>query len=65
MAAHSSILPWKIHGQRSLAGYSSRGGKEPDTSEQLNTHTQAKTPGEENGNPLQCSCLQYPTDRGA
>ena len=28
-------------------------------------HTQAETPGEENGNPLQCSCLQYPTDRGA
>ena len=65
MAAHSSILPWKIHGQRSLAGYSPRGGKEPDTSEQLNMHTQAKTPREENGSPLQCSCLQYPTDRGA
>ena len=23
MATHSSILPWRIHGQRSLVGYSS------------------------------------------
>ena len=22
-------------------------------------------PGERNGNPIQCSCLEYPTDRGA
>ena len=33
MAPHSSILAWKIHGQRSLAGYSSWGRKESDTSE--------------------------------
>ena len=25
----------------------------------------AKSPGEGNGNPLQCSCLKNPTDRGA
>ena len=25
MATHSSILAWKIHGQRSLVGYSPRG----------------------------------------
>ena len=25
MAAHSSILAWKIHGQSSLVGYSPRG----------------------------------------
>ena len=24
-----------------------------------------RCPGEENGNPLQCSCLQNPMDRGA
>ena len=29
MATHSSILAWRIHGQRSLTGYS-RGSKEPD-----------------------------------
>ena len=32
------FLPGKFHGQRSLAGYSPRGHKESDTSEQL-THT--------------------------
>ena len=31
--AHSSILPGKSHGQRSLAGYSSWGHKESDTTE--------------------------------
>ena len=34
-ATHSSILAWKIHGQRSLAGYSPWGHKESDTTEQL------------------------------
>ena len=32
------FLPGKFHGQRSLVGYSPRGHKESDTSEQL-THT--------------------------
>ena len=32
------FLPGEFHGQRSLAGYSLRGGKESDTTEQL-THT--------------------------
>ena len=35
MAAHSSILAWRIHGQRSLAGYSPKGHKESDTIEGL------------------------------
>ena len=34
MASHSSILAWKSHGQRSLAGYS-LGPQESDTTEQL------------------------------
>ena len=38
MATHPSILPGESHGQRSLAGYSPRGCKESDTTEQL-THT--------------------------
>ena len=37
MATHSSIPAGKSHGQRSLAGYSLRGYKESDTTEQL-TH---------------------------
>ena len=31
MATYSSILAWKSHGQRNLAGYSSQGCKESDT----------------------------------
>ena len=30
-APHSSIFAWRIHGQRSLAGYSPWVHKEPDT----------------------------------
>ena len=35
MATHSSILPGKPHGQRSLVGYSQWCPKESDTTEQL------------------------------
>ena len=35
MVTHSSILAWRIPGQRSLAGYSPRGRKESDTTERL------------------------------
>ena len=33
MATHSSILAWRIHGQRSLVGYSPWGRKESDMTE--------------------------------
>ena len=33
MAIHSSILPEKSHGQRSLVGYSPKGCKESDMTE--------------------------------
>ena len=35
MATHSSILDWRIHGQRRLASYSPWGHKESDTTERL------------------------------
>ena len=35
MTTRSSILAWRIHGQRSLVGYSPWGHKELDTPEQL------------------------------
>ena len=38
MAAHSSVLAWRIHGQRSLVGYSPWGRKESDTLNRLSTH---------------------------
>ena len=37
MATPSSILAWKIHGQRSLMGYHLWGRKESNTTERLNT----------------------------
>ena len=33
MAIHSSIFAWRLHGQRSLAGYSPSGHKESDRTE--------------------------------
>ena len=38
MAIHSSTLPGKSHGWRSLVGYSPWGRKESDTAEQLHFH---------------------------
>ena len=40
MAMHSSILPGKLHGQRSLAGYSPWGCKELDAIKQLTVNKQ-------------------------
>ena len=40
MATHSGILAWRIHEQRSLAGYSPWGQKESAMTEHLiHTHT--------------------------
>ena len=33
LAIHSSILAWRVHEQRSLAGYCPQGHKELDTTE--------------------------------
>ena len=38
MATHSSVLAWKIHGQRSLAGYSPWGPKESVRTETTSFH---------------------------
>ena len=39
MTTHSSILAWKIHGERSLVSYSPWGGKDSDTTQTLLIHT--------------------------
>ena len=65
MAPHSSTLPGKSHGWRSLVGCSPWGREELDTTEQLHFHSSLSCIGEGNGNPLQCSCLENPRDRGA
>ena len=59
------LLPGKSHGQRSLVGCSPWGHQESDTTERLHFHFSVLCSGEGNGNPLQCSCLENPRDRGA
>ena len=59
------LLPRKSHGRRSLVGCSPWGRKESDTTERLPFHFSLSYIGEGNGNPLQCSCLENPRDRGA
>ena len=65
MATHSLLLPGESHGGRSLVGYSPWGLKELDMTERLHFHFSLSCIGEGNGNPLHCSCLENPRDRGA
>jgi len=59
------LLPGKSHGWRSLVGCSPWGLEKSDTTERLHFHFSLPCIGEGNGNPLQCSCLENPRDRGA
>ena len=59
------LLPGKSHGRRSLVGCSPWGRSESGTTERLHFHFSLSCIGEGNGNPLQCSCLENPRDRGA
>ena len=65
MAPHSSILAWRIPWTEEPGGPQSLGslrvGQDSATSLSLFTFFI----GEGNGNPLQCSCLENPRDRGA
>ena len=59
------LWPGESHGRRSLVGCSTRRREESDTTERLHFHFSLPCIGEGNGNPLQCSCLENPRDRGA
>ena len=59
------LLPGKSHGRRSLVGCSPWGREESDTTEHLHFHFSLFCIRGGNGNPLQCSCLENPRDRGA
>ena len=59
------LLPGKSHGWRSLVGCNPWDREESDTTERLHFHFSLSCIGEGNGNPLQCSCLENPRDRGA
>ena len=59
------LLLGKSYGRRSLEGCSPWGRWGSDTTEWLHFHFSLSCIGEGNGNPLQCSCLENPRDRGA
>ena len=65
MATHSSVLAWRIPGTGKPGRLQSLGSLESDTTEQLHFHFSLSCVGEGNGNPLQCSCLENPKDKGA
>ena len=55
------VIPWT----EEPGGLQSMGLIESDTTERLHFHFSLSCIGEGNGNPLQCSCLENPKDRGA
>ena len=59
------LLTGKSHGRRSLGGCSPWGCWGSDTTERVHFHFSLSCIGEGKGNPLQCSCLENPRDRGA
>ena len=65
MATHSSTLAWQIPWAEEPDGLQSMGSLESDTTERLSFHFSLSCIGEGNDNPLQCSCLENPRDRGA
>ena len=64
MAPHSSTLAWKIPWTEEPGGLQSMGLLESNMTERLHFHFSLSYIGEGNGNPLQCSCLENPMDRG-
>ena len=65
MAPHSSTLAWKSPWTEEPGRLQSMGLLESDMTERLHFHFSLSCIGEGNGNPLQCSCLENPRDRGA
>ena len=65
MATHSSTLAWKIPWTEEPGRLQSMGSLRVDTTERLHFHFSLSCVGGGNGNPLQCSCLENPRDRGA
>src|SRR5574340_842824 len=65
MATHSSILVWRIPWTEEPGRLQSMGSLESDTTERLHFDFSLACIGEGNDNPLQCSCLENPRDRGA
>ena len=64
MTTHSSTLAWKIPWMEEPGRLQSMGSLRvgQDRTQQLHFHFSLSCTGEGNGNPLQCSCLENPTD---
>ena len=60
MAAHSSILAWKIPWTEEPRRLQSMASLRVGTTERLHFHFPLSCIEEGNGNPLQCSCLEKP-----
>ena len=65
MAPHSSTLAWKIPWTEEPGRLQSMRSLRVNTTERLQFHFSLSSIREGNGNPLQCSCLENPRDRGA
>ena len=59
------FLPGESQGRGSQVGCLLWGHTKSDTTEWLHFHFSLSCIAEGNGNPLQCSCLENPRDRGA
>ena len=64
-APQSSTLAWKISWTEEPGRLQSMGSLELDMTERLHFYFSLSCIGEENGYPLQCSCLENPRDGGA
>ena len=65
MATHASTLVWKIPWMEEPGRLQSMGLPRVRHTEWLHFHFSLSCIGEGNGNPLQCSCVENPRDRGA
>ena len=62
---HSSTLAWQIPWAEEPGRLQSMGSQRVGHDWATSLHSSLSCTGEGNGNPLQCSCLENPTDRGA
>ena len=65
MATHSGTLAWKIPWTEEPGRLRSMGSWRVGHDWATSLHFSLSCTGEGNGNPLQCSCLENPRDRGA
>ena len=65
MAPHSSTLAWKAPWMEEPGRLQSMGSLRVGTTERLHFRFSLSCIGEDNGTPLQYSCLEDPRDRGA